>query len=145
MKSIYTLLIEYNEGDNVLTKEALCECKIMNSISEARDGREAIQYLEKQNNYIDAQTPDIILLDINLPKMNEYEVLKRITSNNITKHIPVSAINSSSFEKCIVYWYQYFVASFITKTLEIKDLLKVMLSQVYFGINLVQLEHNNIF
>ncbi len=77
----------------------------------------------------------IILLDINLPKMNGYEVLKRITSNNITKHIPVSLINSSSFEKCIVYWYQYFAASFITKPIEINDSLKVMLSQGNFGIN----------
>lgn len=145
MKSIYTLLIEDNEGDNVLTAEALSECKIINSILVARDGRVAIQYLEKQINCIGAQTPDIILLDINLPKMNGYEVLKRITSNNIAKHIPVSAINSSSFEKYIVAWYQYFVASFFTKPIEINDLLKVMLSQVYFGINLGQLEHNNIF
>ncbi len=77
MKLIDILLVEDNEGDIVLTTEALQEGKIANRISVVKDGIEALEFLEKKGVYKDALTPDLILLDINLPKMNGHEVLKK--------------------------------------------------------------------
>jgi len=77
-KEVKILLVEDNEGDIVLTLEALKDAKAGNSFMVVRDGEEAMQYLLKQGKYKNAETPDIILLDINLPKMNGKEVLEEI-------------------------------------------------------------------
>ncbi len=143
MKSIHILLIEDNEGDVVLTTEALSDGRITNTISVAKDGWEAIQYLEKQGIYIDAVKPDIILLDINLPKMNGHEVLKRIKSNNAINNIPVVIITSSSSEKDISESYRNYAHSFITKPIDIGAFLKVVASIKNMGINIVQLSGKN--
>ena len=89
MRAIHILLVEDNEGDILLTTEALSEGKISNFISVVKDGWEAIQFLEKKDKYKKALTPDLILLDVNLPKMNGHEVLKSIKTNDEIKHIPV--------------------------------------------------------
>src|SRR5690554_5441382 len=78
MKSINILLIEDNEGDILLTKEAFEDAKILNQLSIARDGQQAIHFLEKKEPFVNVETPDLILLDVNLPKKNGHEVLQYI-------------------------------------------------------------------
>ncbi len=136
---IHILLIEDNEGDVVLTLEALGDGKIVNSISIVKDGWEAVQYLEKTGSYLDAQKPDIILMDINLPKMNGYEVLKRIKEQNEIKHIPVIIITSSSSQKDIFNCYHNCAAGFITKPFETAAFLKIIISLENFGISITPL------
>jgi CheY-like chemotaxis protein len=136
---IHILLVEDNEGDILLTTEAMKEAKIRNSVSVTRDGWEAIQYLEKKDRYLYAKTPDLILLDINLPKLNGLEVLKKIKTNERFKHIPVIILTTSSSAQDISSSYQNHANSYITKPVEVEDFMQVVLSIEHFWINIVKL------
>ncbi|HET8864128.1 MAG TPA: response regulator [Gracilimonas sp.] len=138
-KEIHILLVEDNEGDIVLTTEALNEGKIKNSYSIVRDGWEAIQYLEKNEGYEDAQEPDLILLDINLPKMNGHKVLKHIKNHKDLKHIPVIMLTTSSDEADVIKSYENHSNCYITKPVDINSFLEVIASIENFWISIVQL------
>src|SRR5690554_2008882 len=101
MKPIHILLVEDNEGDILLTTEAFEEAKILNTISICRDGQEAIQFLNREGQYESAEIPDLILLDVNLPKKNGHEVLYYIKNNKKLKSIPVIILTTSISEKDI--------------------------------------------
>ncbi|RYU95361.1 response regulator [Emticicia agri] len=139
MEPIHILLVEDNEGDIFLTTEALHESKIANKLSIVRDGWEAIQFLEKKGEYVRVTMPDLILLDVNLPKMNGHEVLTAIKSNENTKHIPVIMLTTSSSEKDIYQSYKNYVNCYITKPIDAGDFLKVVASIEHFWISIVTL------
>ena len=101
MLPIHILLVEDNEGDILLTKEAFEDAKIITDLSVVRDGKEALDFLTMQGKYHNAPTIDIILLDINLPKKNGHEVLKHIKQDDNLKHIPVIILTTSSSQKDI--------------------------------------------
>lgn len=139
MKPIHILLVEDNEGDIFLTTEALQESKISNQLSTVRDGWEALQFLEKKGNYNDVHTPNLILLDVNLPKMNGHEVLVAVKSNENLKHIPVIMLTTSSSEKDVYESYKNYVNCYITKPIDASDFLKVVTSIENFWISIVTL------
>ena len=139
MKPISILLVEDNEGDVLLTTDALYEGKISNSISVVRDGWEAIQFLEKTGSYTNAVIPDLILLDVNLPKMNGHEVLKVIKSSEKLKHIPVIMLTTSSSEGDIMQSYQNYANCYITKPVETENFMEVITSIEDFWISIVKL------
>lgn len=139
MESIHILLVEDNEGDIVLTTEALQDGKIKNSLSVVRDGKQAIDYLNKENGYEDSKDPDLILLDINLPKINGHEVLKRIKNNPDLVHIPVVILTTSSDEMDIKKSYENHSNCYITKPVDINNFLDVIASIEKFWISIVQL------
>lgn len=139
MKEIHLLLVEDNEGDIVLTTEALEEGKIKNTLSVVRDGWEAMQYLEQKNGYENAKMPDLILLDINLPKVNGHEVLKHIKTHKELKHIPVIMLTTSSDETDVVKSYENHSNCYITKPVDINNFLEVISSIEDFWISIVQL------
>jgi CheY-like chemotaxis protein len=141
MKQIHILLVEDNEGDILLTTEALSEGKIVNTISVVKDGFEAIQFLEKREKYSQESTPDFILLDVNLPKVNGHEVVKHIKSNGDLKHIPVIMLTTSASPSDVLQSYQNHVNCFITKPVDIGDFLKVIASIENFWISIIQLPH----
>jgi CheY-like chemotaxis protein len=143
MVPIHILLVEDNEGDIILTTEALTEGKVINSISVVKNGEDAISFLEKKEKYPDAVTPDLILLDINLPKMNGHQVLKIIKKNKKLKHIPVIIFTTSSSEKDIAESYSNDANYFISKPVDIDEFLKVAASIQNFWISLVQLPQKN--
>lgn len=143
MKSIHILLVEDNEGDILLTTEALQEGKIENSIAVARDGYEALQYLEKKAQFATAQSPDIILLDVNLPKMNGHELLQVIKKNDQLKHIPVVMLTTSSSEADIIRSYQNYVNCYVTKPVDVNNFLDVITTIEDFWISIVQLPKKN--
>ncbi|WP_026838131.1 response regulator [Gillisia sp. JM1] len=126
MIPINILLIEDNEGDILLTKEALLEGDILKELQVVKDGWEALLYLEKKDKYSTAITPDLILLDINLPKMNGYEVLKEIKSNSNINHIPVIMLSTSSSSIDINQCYKNQANCYITKPVDANDFSKVI-------------------
>ena len=139
MKPIHILLVEDNEGDILLTTEALSEGKISNMISVVKDGWEAIKFLEKKEKYQGKSSPDIILLDVNLPKMNGHEVVKHIKTSSALKHIPVIMLTTSASANDVFQSYQNQANCFITKPVEVGDFLKVIASIETFWISIVQL------
>ncbi|PAU92744.1 two-component system response regulator [Aliifodinibius salipaludis] len=141
MDPIHILLVEDNEGDIVLTTEALEEGKITNSLSIVRDGWQAIQYLDQNETegFGNATTPDLVLLDINLPKINGHEVLKHIKSTQKLKHIPVIMLTTSSDEVDINKSYKNHVNCYITKPVEVDNFIRAISAIEYFWISIVQL------
>lgn len=139
MNSIHILLVEDNEGDILLTTEALSEGRIINNISVARDGKEALDFLEKKDPFENVKTPDLILLDVNLPKKNGHEVLQYIKNKDDLKHIPVIVLTTSSSERDINMSYKNHANCFITKPVEVDDFMKAVAEIENFWINIVQL------
>lgn len=139
MDPIHILLVEDNKGDIVLTTEALEEGKIANTLSVVRDGWEAIQYLEQKEGYGEATPPDLVLLDINLPKVNGHEVLKHIKTSEQLKHIPVIILTTSSDQVDINKSYQNHTNCYITKPMDVNNFMKVISSIEDFWISIVQL------
>jgi CheY-like chemotaxis protein len=139
IKPIHILLVEDNEGDILLITDALKEGKIFNTISVVKDGWEAVAFLEKINGHSDAPTPDLVLLDVNLPKMNGHEVLKRVKSNEKISHIPIIMLTTSSAEKDIFLSYKNHANCYITKPVEVSDFLEVITSIEDFWVSIVKL------
>jgi CheY-like chemotaxis protein len=142
MKAIHLLLVEDNEGDILLTTEALEDAKIHIELSVVKDGKEAIDFVNKQGKYSDADLPDIILLDINLPKKNGHEVLEYIKGNENLKHIPIIMLTTSSSQKDINASYNKFVNCFITKPVDASEFLTVISAIENFWISIVKLPSN---
>ena len=139
MTVVHILLVEDNEGDIYLTIEALNEGKIHNTIAVARDGEQALLYLEKKGKFQDVQAPDIILLDVNLPRINGLELLKIIKTDEKLKHIPVIMLTTSSSEADIIKSYENYANCFITKPVEVNNFLNVVAAMEDFWISMVQL------
>jgi CheY-like chemotaxis protein len=139
MKPINILLVEDNEGDIVLTIEALREGKLHNKVSVARDGQEAIMYLSKEGKYAGEAPPDLILLDINLPRVDGKEVLRFIKSHPAHKKIPVIILTTSSLEKDIADAYNEHANCYIIKPVSLDAFMDVIRSVEYFWISIVSL------
>ncbi|TDN85875.1 CheY-like chemotaxis protein [Salegentibacter sp. 24] len=139
MESIHILLVEDNEGDILLTREALEEGKILNKLSVVRDGKEAINFLNKKEEFKKEHRPDLILLDVNLPKMNGHEVLKYIKQHKGLKTIPVIMLTTSSSQEDIKSSYQNYANCYITKPIEVGDFIKAVNQIEEFWVNLVKL------
>ncbi|RYY26601.1 MAG: response regulator [Chitinophagaceae bacterium] len=120
------LLVEDNEGDILLTTEALQMCRISYDLAVVKDGKDAVDFLSGQGRYSGIHTPDLILLDINLPKMNGYEVLNFIRENEVLKEIPVVVLTTSSNQKDIILCDQQKADGFITKPMEPEIFLQVL-------------------
>jgi CheY-like chemotaxis protein len=138
-RSIHILLVEDNEGDILLITEALQEGKILNEISVVRDGEEAISFLDPQGKVTSSRQPDLILLDINLPKRNGHEVLQYIKNNDVIKHIPVIMLTTSSSENDVKLSYNNHANCYITKPPELESFLNVVTQIENFWANIVTL------
>lgn len=143
MKPIHILLVEDNEGDILLTIDAFEEGRISNKISVVRDGNEAIDFLTQSGKYTNRELPDLILLDINLPKKNGHEVLSFIKSTESLKHIPVIILTTSSSESDIEKAYKNFVSCYITKPIEVNDFLNAISKIEDFWFSIVSLPNNS--
>jgi len=139
MKDAHFLLIEDNEGDIVLTMEALAEAKIKNKVSVSRDGQEAIDYLNKAVLNPEELFPDLILLDINLPKVDGKEVLHYIKKTPELKRIPVVMLSTSSSEADIADSYNSYANCFISKPVDFNKFFDVVRMIEDFWITIVKL------
>ena len=138
------LLVEDNEGDIVLTMEALRKAKVTNHIQVIKDGEAALQYLRKQGPYSTAETPDLIFLDINLPKVDGKEVLANIKTDNALMLIPVVMFTTSDSENDILYAYQHHVNCYITKPIDFDKFITSVQMIIDFWIKIVQLPRKKI-
>jgi CheY-like chemotaxis protein len=139
MKPIHILLVEDNEGDILLTREAFENAKIMNTISVVKDGKEAIDFLINEGKYAHVEPPDLLLLDVNLPKKNGHEVLQFVKGNDSLKQIPVIMLTTSSSERDVNLSYKNYANCYITKPVEAEDFINAMSQIEDFWINIVKL------
>ncbi|MEO6732341.1 MAG: response regulator [Ferruginibacter sp.] len=133
------LLVEDNEGDIVLTLEALRQVNMTTSIQVVRDGEEALEYLKKQGKYQHAETPNLILLDINLPRVDGKEVLLEIKNDKDLMAIPVVMLTTSESEKDILYSYQHHANCYITKPGDFTKLIDMVQKLNDFWLTIAQL------
>lgn len=138
-KTAEILLVEDNPGDVRLTQEALKENKIANNLHVAGDGLEAMAFLRREGKHANAPRPDVILLDLNLPKMDGREVLAEIKSDPKLKRIPVVVITSSEAEKDIIQTYDLHVNCYVTKPVDLDQFIHVVHSIKDFWLSIVKL------
>ena len=131
------LLVEDNEGDIELTKEAFEEAKFRNKLNVAEDGDQALDYLFKRNGYEGAVTPDIILLDLNLPGTDGREVLETIKAEPILKRIPVIVLTSSKADKDVIESYELHANCYIVKPVNAEKFMNVVRSVENFWVDIV--------
>ena len=138
-RPIEILLIEDNPGDVDLTKEALADAKVRNRLHVVDDGAKAIDFLFKKGAYADAPRPDIILLDLNLPKKDGRQVLAEVKAEPRLTDIPVVILTTSQAEEDIIRSYQLHANCYITKPVDFKQFLKVVKSIEEFWLTVVKL------
>ncbi len=143
LKPINILLVEDNPGDIRLTQEVLKEGKIKNNLEIVMDGEEALKYLKKTNHYKDAVTPDLILLDLNLPKKDGREVLAEIKEDEQLKLIPVIVLTTSEAEQDILNMYAHHANCYITKPVDFNQFINVIKTIEDFWLSIVKLPPNN--
>lgn len=137
LKFVEILLIEDNPGDVRLTREALKDGKVKNNLNIVCDGEEASDFLFKREKYKDAPRPDLIILDLNLPKKNGQEVLAEIKSDENLKRIPVVILTTSKAEEDILKTYNLHANCYLTKPIDLNEFLEVVRSIDSFWLSLV--------
>ncbi len=141
-KPIKILLVEDNPGDVDLAKEALKDSKIMNDLYAVADGEEAMDFLFKRKKYTTAPRPDLVLLDLNLPKKDGREVLAEIKADPNLKRIPVVIMTISKDEEDILRTYNLHANCYIVKPLDLKQFLTVVKAIENFWFTIVKLPPN---
>lgn len=143
MKKGHILLVEDNEGDILLTKEAFEHSSLVNKLSVVRNGKEAMDFLTKKGKYAHEVLPDFVLLDVNIPKKNGHEVLRFIKNTEHIKHIPVVMFTTSSTPKDVSMAYENHANCYITKPVDVKS-FQIAVNQIEnFWLSLVQLPPSN--
>ena len=138
-KPIEILLVEDNKGDVGLIEEVFEEAKIKNNIHVAEDGEEAMLYLRGKGKFSGSPRPDIIILDLNLPKKDGREVLREIKEDENLKNIPVVVLTTSGAEKDILRAYDLHANAYVTKPLDFDQFINVVGSIVNFWLEIVKL------
>ncbi len=138
-KPIELLMVEDNLGDARLTMEALKDAKVHNVIHHVEDGIEAMDFLHKQGKYADVNQPDIILLDLNLPRKDGREVLEEIKTDPKLKQIPVIIMTISQAAEDIIQSYNLYANCYITKPINLDQFMKVIKSLEDFWLTIVKL------
>jgi CheY-like chemotaxis protein len=139
VKPIEILLVEDNPGDIRLTKEALKEGKVLNQLTVVQDGVEALTCLRRQGKYAHARRPDLILLDLNLPKKDGRAVLAEIKNDDTLKRIPVVILTTSQDEQDVLKSYSLHANCYITKPVELEQFISVVKAIEDFWLGIVVL------
>ena len=127
-RPIEVLLVEDDIGDIDLTKEAIETTKIAINLSVVRDGEQALAYLRKQGDYADVEGPDLVLLDLNMPKKDGREVLREMKDDPDLTHIPVVVLTTSDSDEDIVKSYDLGASCYVTKPVGLEQFMKVVQS-----------------
>ncbi len=135
---INILLVEDNPGDVVLTREALSDAKVRNELNVVGDGIEALEYLRRQGQYSGATRPDLILLDLNLPRKDGREVLSEIKQDPDLKRIPVVVLTTSKAEEDILRSYNLHANCYVTKPVDLNQFLTIVKTIEDFWLTVVK-------
>ncbi len=133
------MLVEDNPGDVDLTLEALRDARVRNNITVARDGVDAMARLTRQPPHAEHPRPDLILLDLNLPRMDGRELLAAIRANPELAHIPVVVLTSSAAERDIARTYALHANCYVTKPIDLEQFIEVVRSIHHFWLTVVRL------
>ena len=139
VSAVEILLVEDNPADVRLTIEALKDAKVSNNLHVAKDGVEALSFLRREGEYADTVRPDLILLDLNLPKKDGRLVLSEIKDDESLKRIPVVVLTTSATEKDILAAYDSHVNAYVTKPGNLNDLLDIVKGLEDFWLSVVRL------
>ena len=138
-KPVEILLVEDNKGDVGLIEEVFEDAKIHNNLNVVEDGEEAVFYLHGNGKFSGSRRPDIILLDLNLPKKDGREVLREVKEDSSLKNIPVVVLTTSQAEKDILRAYNLYANAYVTKPLDFDQFITVVKSIANFWLEIVQL------
>lgn len=138
-RSIEILLVEDNPGDARLTLEAMRDAKVSNRIHVVEDGVEAMEYLRRQGRYSEALRPDLILLDLNLPKKDGREVLAEVKADPDLKRIPVVVLTTSRAEEDVLRAYDLHANCYVTKPVDLEQFMRIVSLIDEFWIKVVTL------
>ncbi len=141
-QAVEILLVEDNEGDARLAKEALRDSKIRNTIHHVSDGEAAIAFLRHEGSFRGMPRPDLVLLDLNLPRKDGREVLAEVKADEDLKRIPVVILTVSSAEEDVLKSYNLHANCYITKPLDLAQFMKVVHSIEDFWLTIVKLPPN---
>ena len=138
-KSVEILLVEDSPGDVRLTQEALREAKVLNNLSVVGDGAAAMKFLRREGEYAEAVRPDLVLLDLNLPKKDGREVLAEIKGDESLRRIPVVMLTTSNAEQDILKSYDLHANCFITKPVDMDQFVGLVRGIEEFWFSIVEL------
>jgi two-component system, chemotaxis family, response regulator Rcp1 len=138
-RPVEILLVEDNPGDERLTREALKEGKVYSNLHWVKDGVEAMSFLRREGKYADVPRPDIILLDLNLPKKDGREVLQDIKNDDALKRIPVVVLTTSKAEEDVLRTYNLHANCYVTKPVDLEKFIVVVKSIDVFWLTVVTL------
>ncbi|MFI1567121.1 response regulator [Streptomyces sp. NPDC020490] len=136
---IDVLLVEDDPGDELMTREAFEDNKIGNTLHVVRDGEEALDFLYRRGEYTDGPTPDLILLDLNLPKYDGRQVLEHIKSDPDLSHIPVVVLTTSAAEEDILRSYKLHANAYVTKPVDLDQFIAAVRQIDDFFVQVVRL------
>jgi chemotaxis family two-component system response regulator Rcp1 len=142
-QAIEILLVEDNLGDIRLTQEVFKECKVLNNLSVIGDGEEAMAFLRRRGPYAKVTRPDLVLLDLNLPKKSGREVLAELKADPVLRRIPVVVLTTSSAETDIVKSYELHANCYLTKPVQLDEFIKVVQSIEDFWLMIVSLPNRD--
>jgi CheY-like chemotaxis protein len=140
-KPVEILLVEDSPGDTRLVQENLKEAKVRNNLSVVTDGVEAMAYLRKEGKYKDEVTPDMVLLDLNLPKKDGREVLAEMKADENLKRIPVVVLTISQAEEDVLRSYNLHANAYVTKPVDLKQFMLAVKAIEDFWLTVVKLPH----
>jgi len=138
-RPIEILMVEDNPDDVYLTREALKECKILVNLSVVEDGVEAMEFVRCEGKYMAAPRPDLVLLDLNLPRKDGRAVLEEIKSDRLLRSIPVVVLTMSEAEQDILKAYSLHANCYITKPVDLHQFIKVVQSIEQFWLTIAKL------
>jgi chemotaxis family two-component system response regulator Rcp1 len=125
-REIQILLVEDNPADAELTAESLRDTKILHTLHRAEDGVDALEFLRREGDHADAPTPDLVLLDLNMPRKDGRELLAEMKGDAALRHIPVVVLTSSEAEEDILKSYDLHAAAYVTKPVDLAGFGKIV-------------------
>ena len=136
---ISVLLVEDDPGDVLMTREAFADNKVASNLHVVSDGAEALSYLRTEAPYTDAPRPDLILLDLNLPRRDGREVLREVKDDPDLRHIPVIVLTTSQAEEDVLRSYQLHANAYVTKPVDFEGFIEAIKQIDHFFVSVVQL------
>jgi two-component system response regulator len=136
---VEVLLVEDDPGDVLMTKEALADSKVLNNLHHVANGEDALKFLFKQDGYADVPTPDLVLLDLNLPRVDGREVLAKVKADDRLRRIPIVILTTSEAEEDVLKSYDLHANAYITKPVDFDSFVQVVRQVDDFFISVVRL------